>query len=66
VVAIATGDRAEAVERFRKETGTTYPVLLDDGRAAASFGVDSSPTCILVRADGSIAYRGPHVPENFP
>ena len=65
MVAIATGDKPDAVERFRKETGMSYPVLLDDGRAAASFDVVSSPTCVLVRADGTVAYRGPHVPETL-
>lgn len=63
MVAIASGDTPEAVERFRRETGMTYPSYLDDGRAAASFGVVSSPTCILVRADGTIAYRGTEPPE---
>lgn len=65
MVAIATGDKPEAIERFRRETGMTYPVLLDAGSAAAAFGVVSSPTCILVRQDGTISYRGTEPPEGL-
>lgn len=65
MVAIATGDKPEAIERFRKETGMAYPVLLDGGGAAAAFGVVSSPTCILVGPDGTITYRGAEPPESL-
>ena len=65
IAAIATGDTAETVARFRRQTGAVYPVLLDDGRAAKAFDVVSSPTCIRVETDGTISYRGTEPPEGM-
>ncbi len=65
-MAVATGDAPQDVDAFRRDLGVSYPVLIDAGGAAQSFEVVSSPTCILVRTDGTIAYRGSHPPERLP
>jgi hypothetical protein len=65
VAAVSTGDKWEALERWQRETGASYPIFLDDGHAARAFGVSSSPTCILVRPGGTIAYRGTKPPEDW-
>ncbi len=65
MVAISTGDTREAVERTRAETGMTYPVLLDEGAVAKSYGIKSSPTCILVDKGGAIRYRGAKPPDDL-
>ncbi len=48
-----------------RETGATYAVYLDDGRAARSFGITGTPTCILVEDDGRVSYRGTHPPDHL-
>lgn len=65
VVAIATGDTKEAVERCRATTGMTYPVLLDDGAVAKAYAIQASPTCVLVDKGGIVKYRGAKPPENL-
>ena len=50
---------------MRKQTGMTYPVYLDSGPVAERFGVEASPTCILVGTDGAIRYRGTHPPKDL-
>ncbi|MCE9584095.1 MAG: TlpA family protein disulfide reductase [Planctomycetes bacterium] len=61
VVAISTGDSKEAVERCRSEAGITYPILLDEGAVAKAYGVQASPTIVLIDKGGAVRYRG-HVP----
>jgi len=53
------------MEKCRAETGMTYPVLLDEGSVAKSYGIESSPTCILVDKGGSVIYRGNKPPEDL-
>ncbi|MEK7466495.1 MAG: TlpA disulfide reductase family protein [Planctomycetota bacterium] len=65
VIAIATGDTKEAMERCRAQTGMTYPVLLDEGAVSRAFGIQASPTCILVDKGGAIVYRGSKPPEKL-
>jgi peroxiredoxin len=49
-------DRAEA-EKFAKETGMTFPVLLDPGRHTIdAFHVDNVPSLIVVDPAGKIVY----------
>jgi thiol-disulfide isomerase/thioredoxin len=65
VIAIATGDSREAMERCRAETGMTYPVLLDDGAVARAYEILASPTCLLVDKGGAVVYRGSKPPEKL-
>lgn len=65
VAAVATGDRPEAVEKFRRSTGAAYPFYLDDGRAARAFNVSGTPTFVLVEPDGRIAYQGTDLPKGL-
>ncbi len=65
VVAVATGDKRESVERFRRETRASYPIVLDPGDAAARFEITSSPTCVVVQPDGTISYRGSEPPGDL-
>jgi peroxiredoxin len=65
VVAIDTGDSQAKVERMRAETGIAYPILLDSGAVARSYGVQSTPTCIVVGTDGTIRHRGSKPPDRL-
>lgn len=65
VVAIATGDKATDILRFRAETGAMYPILLDDGKVAGAFGIRGTPTFVLVDRGGSILYRGNEPPGSL-
>ena len=55
-------DDAKATDRFAKEFGVTFPMLLDEqsaGYAASNaFGVSTVPTLFLVDADGVVAFSG--------
>lgn len=46
---------APAVSAFARERGVTYPLLLDDGSAGASYSVQTLPYSVLIDADGRIA-----------
>jgi peroxiredoxin len=65
VVAIDTGDSRAKVERMRAETGIACPVLLDAGAVAGSYGIQSTPTCVLVGTDGTIRHRGSKPPDRM-
>ena len=43
----------------------TFPVLLDEGTVAKSYGIKSSPTCVLVDKGGQVRYRGSNPPEDL-
>jgi thiol-disulfide isomerase/thioredoxin len=53
-VALAYPDRA-SVERYVREGGVDYPVLLGDDALARSLSVTSFPTVYFVGADGNIS-----------
>lgn len=63
VVAISTGDSREDITKFRKETGARYPILLDDGKVAEAYAIESSPTFVEVGPGGRILSRGSHPPK---
>ncbi len=64
VIAIASGDSRTELEKTKRQTGMTYPVLLDDdGAVARAFHVVASPTCIVVDGAGVERYRGRLPPE---
>ncbi len=46
---------ASKIAAFAKERGITYPLLLDDGGAGASYSVTSIPRSVLIDADGNVA-----------
>lgn len=52
--------RPDLALEFAEQAGWHYPQLVDpDRRIAASLGIIGPPQTILVRADGTIAYRHP-------
>jgi peroxiredoxin len=56
VLGISQGtEGARELAAFAKERGVTYPLLLDDGGAGASYSVSSIPRSVLIDADGNIA-----------
>lgn len=65
VVAISTGDPVEKVEQMRRQTGMLFPIYLDAGPFAKAYGIQLTPTCILVGRDGVIRHRGTKPPEGL-
>ncbi len=56
VVGIAeSSGGADAIAAFARDRGLTYPLLLDDGRAGASYSVVALPHSVLIDAGGRIA-----------
>lgn len=56
ILGISVGtEGAREIASFAKERGITYPVLLDDGGAGASYSVRSIPRSVLIDSDGNIA-----------
>ena len=51
-VGVATSDTAGAVRSFMGKYGLGYPVVLDDGRLSASWGIQGVPTTIFYNARG--------------
>lgn len=53
IVALSSGERAEAVRAFIKENGYSYPVYLDaSGSIGSYFGARSIPTTYLIDKEG--------------
>jgi thiol-disulfide isomerase/thioredoxin len=52
--------RRKAIAATVRARGVTYPVLLDDGRAQAAYGVERIPTAFLIDPRGRVArvHRG--------
>jgi len=56
VVGIAeSSGGADEIAAFARERGLTYPLLLDDGRAGASYSVVMLPHSVLIDSGGRIA-----------
>src|SRR5438067_8109222 len=49
-------DRDAQVRGFLVENRLTFPVVLDDGRAARAFGVGSLPTMVVLDRQGKVAW----------
>ena len=61
VVAIDIGfdDTVEQIKAYRRETGLTMPIVLDDdGKLAQLFGLRVTPQHVIIGKDGRIAYMG--------
>lgn len=57
VLAVSVDENRADAEKFARETGMTYPVLLDPGRKSIDpFRVDSVPSLVVVGPDGRITY----------
>ena len=53
VIGIDTREAAAAVQRYTKELGVTFPILLDpDGGVTARYGVIGLPTTFILGRDG--------------
>ena len=58
VVGVVYDDTPSAVERFRKELGGDWPMLVDErGRIALEFGVRGIPESLLVSPSGVVTAR---------
>ncbi len=56
ILGINLGERCDKVERYARQAGLNFPLLLDlRGKVAARYGVLSLPITILVGPDGRIA-----------
>jgi peroxiredoxin len=56
VVGIAeSSGGADEVAAFARERSLTYPLLIDDGRAGASYSVETLPHSVLIDSGGRIA-----------
>ena len=51
--AVSLDPEADAAA-FWEKSGASFPVLFDDGTSAARFGLVSTPSHILVNADGTV------------
>ena len=51
--AVGLDPQAEAAA-FWEKSGVSFPVLFDDGRSAEAFGLVSTPSHVLVNADGTV------------
>jgi peroxiredoxin len=60
VIAVNTGfnDSVDAVRTYRTRLGITMPIVIDDGRLAAAFGLRVTPQHIVIGRDGRILYVG--------
>jgi len=60
VIAVNTGfnDSVDAVQTYRTRLGITMPIVIDDGRLAAAFGLRVTPQHIVIGRDGRILYVG--------
>ena len=64
VFCVDVNESAAKAGKFIKDTGMTYPVLLDpNGDAATSYGVKGIPTVIAIDASGAILYNGHSIDE---
>jgi peroxiredoxin len=60
VIAVNTGfnDSLDTVRSYRRRLGITMPIVIDDGRLAAAFGLRVTPQHIVIGRDGRILYVG--------
>jgi len=69
IIAVNAGESKEAVARYAKELGLTFPLVLDpDGKINALYGVIALPTTFVVGRDGrAVAFAiGPRQWESAP
>ncbi|HYY47246.1 MAG TPA: TlpA disulfide reductase family protein [Thermoplasmata archaeon] len=51
---LGAADTADRIEAFKAQYGTNWPHVMDDGSAARSYGVASTPTCYVLDANGRV------------
>jgi len=67
VVAIASADSHADLQRVRRETGITYPILLDDdGAVSKAYGIEAIPASVVVLPGGVERARGQKPPADLP
>lgn len=69
IIGVNARENTEAVRRYAKELGLTFPLVLDpDGKINALYGVIGLPTTFVVGRDGrAVAFAvGPRPWENAP
>lgn len=55
----------EVVQKFVKDKGVNYRILLDsDGKVARDYGVRGIPYIVAIDANGKIQYTGHHLPKD--
>lgn len=55
VIGVHSARESDNLEAFLKEKKLTFPVVIDDGKTAEAYAVDSWPRYVLVGRDGKIA-----------
>jgi peroxiredoxin len=64
VVGINRGDSPETIEKYAKESGTTFPLLVGgQGSIFEQYHVEGYPTSYLLSAQGKVVYRSLGVDE---
>ena len=53
-----TKEKPEVVKPFVEEHGMKYPIGLDAGATAKSYGIKSIPTAYLIGTDGKVIWQG--------
>ncbi|MFQ3591625.1 MAG: redoxin domain-containing protein [Gemmataceae bacterium] len=56
IVGMSTSDESTLVLKQRNAAGATFPILHGSG-LRASYGVEATPTCVIVDAEGHIRHR---------
>ena len=56
VLGIAVDGTPAELRQARKTLGITYPVLIADAATKADYGVETLPTTVIVKEDGTVGY----------
>ena len=64
VVRVSSNEKREKVSSFVKDTGATFPVLLDmDSTISEQFGIKYFPTTVIIGKDGKVRHVAGLLPE---
>ncbi len=65
-VDVGVNDSVKKVEKFIVKYKLDYPVAFDkDGMVTKVFGIQGTPTLIIIDKKGIIRYKGPDIPKNL-
>ncbi len=54
---VAIKNKEEDVKKYKSEFGISFPVMIDDGQIANSYGVWSHPETFFINREGKIVGR---------
>ena len=58
MVLAVTNEGKALVDKFVSATGSTHPILIEEGDSATAYGIGGFPHAFLIDADGSVAWEG--------